>query len=214
MDTKLRNQLTGAVIWFMLLIVLVGSWYSHPVRFDPDGAVPSAPRADKAVIVDEPLRVAEAASSVSQPAGGRQPQDEAENPPQPEKPVEKAHQAVEMAEKPAKAAPAAKPEKPAAKKVGDPPSATAGKRASATAKRWMVKVAAYFTARQANDLVATLNEQGFDATYKKFKNAKGQTVYSVRLAPVASRAEALRLKRIMDRRFHTDSIIESLPPQS
>ncbi len=227
MDEKLRNQLTGAIIWFVLLIVVVGHWYSHPVDFDPDGAVPAAPQAYKAVIVDQPLRVANAEPS-GQPAVEKQsvvvethaaPKGSGEK-----KAVQKPPQASETAKKVVKAVPAATPKKMPPEKVGDTLSSGVQKRvshpakrtqkASARSQRWLVKVAAYFTVQQARHLVAKLKKLGYAAKFRRFKNARGQMVYSVRLAPVASKAEAQRLKRIMDRRFHTNSIIEPLPPQS
>jgi cell division protein FtsN len=229
MDEKLRNQLTGAIIWFVLLIIVVGHWYSHPVNFDPDGAVPSAPQADKAVIVAQPLRVADAEQTDAQSHASRSDKRGTDTK-KPQENRNKDAQDTDLTKKPASVTSYAARKKVAAEKVGDPPVAQAKKQAdrlakrvesaqrtvkvSSHAQRWLVKVAAYFTARQANDLVATLNEQGYDATYRKFKNARGQTVYSVRLAPVDSKEEALRLKRIIDKRFHTNSIIEPLPPQS
>ncbi len=217
MDTKLRNQLTGAVIWFVFLILIVGRWYSHPVHFDPDGVVAKDEQADKAVIVDKPLRVADAAVVPSTPTPATDAKAAPKAPEKPEKQVKLTAPAPENTQKAVSVAKPAKTKKPVAKKVGDPLSghpATPRKKAAMASKRWLVKVAAYFTARQANELVATLNEQGYDATYKTFKNSKGQTVYSVRLAPVDSKAKAQRLKRIIDRRFHTRSIIEPLPPQA
>ncbi|SIN86000.1 Cell division protein FtsN [Sulfurivirga caldicuralii] len=229
MDEKLRNQLTGAIIWFVLLIVVVGHWYSHPVNFDPDSAVPAAPQADKAVIVAQPLRVSDAKQTDAQPHASPT-NERGSDTTKPEKTRKNEAQAADLTKKPASVTSSAERKKEAAEKVGDPPVAQGKKQADSSdqgmesakravkasnhAQRWLVKVAAYFTARQANDLVATLNEQGYDATYRKFMNAKGQTVYSVRLAPVDSKEEALRLKRIVDKRFHTNSIIEPLPPQS
>lgn len=35
----LRNRLTGAIFWMLLLIIIVPVWYSNPVNFQPEGFV-------------------------------------------------------------------------------------------------------------------------------------------------------------------------------
>ena len=178
MDEQTRNQLTGAVVWFVALILLVGHWYSHPVVFQP-GQSAGAKASDKP-LVDKPLVVElpEALPARTLP----------EQAPQITPPTAAPADDVEM-------------------KPGDhEPSAP--RPDAAPSEQWIVKVAAYFTARQANELVAALNEAGYDATYKKFKNRKGQVVYSVRVGPYASREAALAAKRQIDRRWRADSLIE------
>ena len=179
MDEQTRNQLIGAVVWFVALILLVGHWYSHPVVFQPGNVSGDDRKVDKP-LVTHPLVVELPTALPAKTLPERAP----EVAPRPEaKPVE----------------PAVKPaaRKPTPPRVGAAPKA-----------QWIVKVAAYFTARQANELVAALNEAGYDATYKKFKNRKGQVVYSVRVGPYDTREAALAAKRRIDRRWRADSLIE------
>lgn len=178
MDEQTRNQLTGAVVWFLGLIVLVGHWYNHPVDFQPGGA--AAEKAADKPIVDTPLvvRLPEAPPAKTLP--GQAPSAS----PQPQ------------------STPAIPKRMPTQQSQAAAPSAKAAQ------DRWLVKVAAYFNARQANNLVAALNEAGYDATYKVFKNPKGQTVYSVRVGPYASREAALAAKRRIDKRWRANSLIE------
>ncbi len=174
MDERTRHQLTGALFWFGLLIVLVGHWYNHPVNFQPGGEASDKTAAKP--IVDKPLVV--------------------------ELPAAPPVRTLKPAQTDAPDRPPPRPASPAADRAAKK-SQPAGQ-----APRWIVKVAAYFTARQANELVAALNEAGYDATYRKFRNRKGQTVYSVRVGPYASRAAAERAKRIIDRRWRANSLIE------
>ena len=179
MDEQTRNQLTGAVVWFLGLIVLVGHWYNHPVDFQPGGAAPEKttdkPIVDKPMVVRLPT-VPPKTLPQQAPEAARQPQSA------PAAPTPK----VMPAQQPQASTPSAKPAQ----------------------DRWLVKVAAYFNAREANNLVAALNEAGYDATYKVFKNRKGQTVYSVRVGPYASREAALAAKRRIDKRWRANSLIE------
>ncbi len=210
MDETLRNQLTGVVIWFLVLILLVGSW--QPVHFSPDRmADEGTARKKPAPVVDTPLTIPETAPVRRLPE-----RTFAEKPPA--APVKEKPRGAEQP-KPSAARKAAAgghhaPARHADARAGAAPRAPArdsgGQAKTPQRTGWLVKVAAYYTLRQANDLVARLNEAGYDATYRVFKTRDGRRLYSVRIGPYASRSQARRIKKLVDRRFRTDSIVERI----
>ena len=210
MDARLRNQLTGAAIWFLALILTVGHWYARPVDFDPARAHAQSGEAEsearQAVIITQPLvvprplstRMAQAAKSDS-------------------KPIERGvPEALAMQAKGVAHPPPGKPvrqEKAGSKKVGNPPSAKRRRvereRSVRGSVKWVVWVAAYRSPASAKRLVARLKRRGYDALWRKSRRRKdGRTVYAVRLRPVASRKEALRLKRALDAMLKIRALIK------
>lgn len=195
MDEQLKYQITGAVIWFVLTAWFVGDWYAHPVNFSPEGtliqqAVQPKPIVHHPLKIEMPVKQLPAKQTAvrAQPIPGSQP----------EVPTEPVHEI----QKDEKSAPLTKPAQSKQQKTEQ-----------AGQQGYLVKVAAYFTEAQANKLAATLNELGYDArykTFKTFKNAKGQTVYSVRVGPFTSKARAQAVKKKLDRRFYTDCKIEPI----
>ncbi|WP_294946452.1 SPOR domain-containing protein [Sulfurivirga sp.] len=211
MDETLRNQLTGVVIWFLVLILLVGSW--QPVRFSPDRMTDDATeKKTTPVVVDTPLTIPETAPvkrlpertvaekpSVASVVKEKPQADEQPKPSLPQRTTAPGHRV-----------PAPQADRPAGT-AGKTTVHDGGRQAKAARHTgWLVKVVTYYTARQANDLVARLNEAGYDATYRVFKTRDGRRLYSVRIGPYASRSQARRIKKLVDRRFRTNSIVERI----
>ncbi len=190
MDEQLKHQTTGAVIWFVFTAWVVGDWYTHPVNFSPEGeAVQQATSAEQ--IVQKPLKLDLPLKQLPE----RSVTSEAHIPhPRPQ--TERASPQVSV--------------EASNEKMQPQPEKVSVASTQRQMQGYLIKVAAYYNEAPANALSADLNALGYDAWYKTFKNAKEQYVYSVRVGPVSTKEEALRIKKELDRRFYTQCKIEHL----
>lgn len=186
MDLVSKYRLIGAVIWLGLLVIIVPSWYSHPVNFVPNGvaqveAKSTLPLVEHAYRLpnskDVPLTDGQQANlkSLSKPmvTGEKTTNKQADD-------------VVNTNIKTSKA-------------VADKVSQSG---------KWIVRLLTYKDQIQANDLLGRLDVDGYQVDIKYFEKSK---VYSVRTGPYNSLAKAEKDKRKLDKMLRIKSEVVQLP---
>lgn len=222
MDEITKYRITGAVIWLTLLIVFVPGWYSDPVDYQQ----PRSWQGQANVHEDEILPESDS-SSVPNNAkdGGLEPERQIEQtttkagqsdsevsritqvkPPLPQEPAQPVavlpdnskHKANPQSD--LKALPSTseiEPDRPA--------DAAEVKKQPQTAPAWLVRVASYNSLKTANQTLGLL-ETRYQVTIGDFSN-ENRKVYSVRVGPYFSLAEAEQAKKMLDAELRTQSVI-------
>lgn len=205
MDDVSRFRITGAIIWLLLLIVIVPTWYSNPVNFKPESERPTDAKSDSPVVYQAyvlPTKPMVQTESRDEPA---QPENQSPNPIKaPSVVVESSRQVAESSlldksSEPELKASSAKPPSVKAPKVVAPvepaPRVKVG--------QWLVMVYATKEIKDANKVLGQLDDK-YEVWIKEFPKSK---TFSVRTGPYSSRALAEKDKIKIDKAIRTQSKI-------
>lgn len=202
MDEITKYRVVGAAIWLLLLIIIVPAWYNNPVE-DWHNQVWQTP-----VTFSDELEMLEPAP----PALEKPPVKPVEQAAQVAKPPAPAKPVVQKTEQPAQEQqPAPKPEsKPEAKSVPKPepkpaPEQKPVAKPASKQEAWQVRVATYSSIKTANNTLGML-EQRYEVTIGDFSNGDKQ-MFTVRVGPYATEAEAQKVKQDLDKELNTNSVI-------
>lgn len=195
MDEISKFRLTGAAIWLLLLVIVVPSWYSNPVNFNPDSETEAEFKSTEPVVYqqyvlpvkDEPI------ADIEQPFI---------------KPVNKASDRQES-EMVTTAAKETKPTMIESEKVVKATAKSTLIKSVGTgnpepkAGEWLLKVYGSKDIKAANRVLGLLDDK-YEVWIKEFPKAKS---FSVRTGPYKTRSEAERDKRKIDKAIRTHSVI-------
>jgi len=212
-----RHRLIGAMIWFLVLLWWVPSWYDHPVNFSPNQADEEA---DSEVV--EPQVIAEKAYRLPEKPSSNQSEK------QTEKQSELSSSSVAKVTPPAKVSPVmpskpqqSKPQKPqpdghapqstgsseklftkSSADTAESPSDALIAEALMVKKGWFVRLAAFQAVETANQLLAKLDEAGYEGYVKPIQQGK---FFAVVIGVFPDQQTALAVKRHVDRIFFVDA---------
>jgi cell division septation protein DedD len=188
-DLSLKFRMTGALVWLLLLIIIVPSWYSDPVRFSPDMELAdNHPKSDE-IVVDKPFVLPGVKSE--QPV----PQKSASAKVVASEPTPKATEKVSDTSRSSNTAntTTSKVEQKSSVKTSEKPAEKA--KASVAKEKWIIRVAAYRSKEKANLLYEHL-KYDYDVFVKYFPQSK---YYSVRIGPYTDKSLALRDQQQLNR---------------
>lgn len=212
MDELTKYRITGAIVWLTLLIMLVPSWYANPVDYEK--AQPwlhsnSTERLNDIAITSNMAKQVDGVTSVSSEADHDT--DVSQLPDIP-RDTEKPNRTLE--ERPAPIEPTTQPieserlnqESVKPERVEEAPETTEPIMASEDkSPAWLVRVASYNSIESANRTLGVL-EMRYKVTIGDF-STKTQKIYSVRVGPFYSLAEAEQAKTELDKELVTNSVI-------
>ncbi|PLA74202.1 hypothetical protein CYQ88_07425 [Hydrogenovibrio sp. SC-1] len=190
-NTSVKYRLTGAFFWLGLMVIIVPTWYSHPVNFDPDQAV-NEPK-NQSVLIEKPFALP--AKKLDQ------------------SPTSDVIQAAKESDAPVTKADTPQIEKSSSKDVDSqtvknstraknspPKSATP---AEGQTVNWVIQLVAYKTKATAEALKERL-KYDYDAFVKFFpKNG----YYSVRVGPYQDESIALKDQARLNQLLRIESIL-------
>lgn len=198
MDEISKFRLTGAAIWLLLLIIVVPSWYSNPVNFNPDSELGAEIKSTEPVVYQQyvlPVKdkpVADVQPQVSHP-------DKKQSHQQPEVVLPKVEsQEPGVVEKKAVIKPAVKQAANRAIK----PSTALGNPEPKTGE-WLLMIYGSKDIKAANRVLGLLDDK-YEVWIKEFPKSNS---FSVRTGPYKSRAAAERDKTKIDKAIRTHSQI-------
>ncbi|GEM_PF-4417810 len=203
LEPQARHRILGALVWFLFLFLWLPSWYEHPAHFVPPEVKQVASNQTPSQAKAQPI-----AQKVYQlPAQPKVPpmvrsSDNAKN--------AVTHSPVGAAKQ--------KSVKATAKTTAKRPDKTAltgiSKSAKAAeamlqdelmvAKGWFVRLAAFKSMGKANELFGKVEEAGYQGYVKPIN--KNQ-YFAVVIGPFASKKEALKVKRKVDKAYFVKSKI-------
>jgi len=188
MDDVSKYRLTGAVIWLLLLVIIVPTWYSNPVNFKPDSERTAESKASNPVIYQ--AYVLPTKTSLKDSVSAKEsPVIKPLN-----KPVTSLPAASEPVSNTVKESVSEKYVKPLMK--ADPAS-------EVKVGEWLVKVYSTKEIKDANKVLGLLDDK-YEVWIKEFPKSK---TYSVRTGPYTSRSLAEEDKRKIDKAIRTQSKI-------
>ncbi len=197
MDDVSKYRLTGAFIWLLLLVILVPSWYSHPVNFQPSGHQDIVAKGERPLvehIYELPVQTTQKQAEVqSNPLANGQ-VDKLVSMAGSDKATDKG--AVLKVEQESHKIISATKSVPNSSKNQD----------KSTPPQWIVKVTAYKDIKKANDLLGRL-ESKYEVSIKEFKSSG---TYSVRTGPYFSKVKAEQDKQKLDKMLRTNAQIVQL----
>lgn len=189
---SVKYRLTGAFFWLGLMVVIVPSWYSHPVNFDPEQT--STASGSPSVLVDKPFelpakkmeiardeKVEKADKSTSEPIENKQDSLKV-------KTVSTTQTSVKQT----------KPQV-----VSEKPSATPETKTISQPVNWVIQLVAYRAKTTADALKERL-KYDYDAFVKFFPKNE---YYSVRVGPYQDKEIALRDQARLNKLLRIDSIL-------
>ncbi|MPQ77023.1 SPOR domain-containing protein [Hydrogenovibrio sp. JE_KL2] len=188
-DLSLKFRMTGALVWLLLLITIVPSWYSDPVRFSPDMEMAdNHPKSDE-IVVDKPFVLPGVKSE--QPV----PQKSASAKVVASEPTPKATEKVSDTSRSNNTAniTTSKVEQKSSVKTSENPAEKA--KTPIAKEKWIIRVAAYRSKEKANLLYEHL-KYDYDVFVKYFPQSK---YYSVRIGPYTDKSLALRDQQQLNR---------------
>ncbi|QCU89752.1 SPOR domain-containing protein [Thiomicrorhabdus sediminis] len=208
MDLISKYRLIGASIWLGLLVIIVPSWYSDPVNFQPDGAVLQHNKSTLPVI-EQPFRL---------PAQAIEPRTDAEQQREAIKldmasvaaseESQRKQQALDKLSETLASLNKDDAEKSAAKQAHvenkTPVTAKSIAPKEAASPQWILRLSSFSDIKDANDLLGKLDLWGYEAKIKYFEKSK---VYSVRTGPYFSRAKADKDKAKLDKMLRTNGVV-------
>jgi len=191
MDETSKFRLTGAAIWLLLLVIVVPSWYSNPVNFNPDNEMALESQSTQPVVyqqyvLPEKDKSVDDALSFSPPVVVKETVSRSET-------VVKMNK-LEVVET----------ENTEQKIV--PLTATVASKDSSyepKAGEWLLKVYASQDIKEANRVLGLLDDK-YEVWIKEFPKSKS---FSVRTGPYKTRSAAERDKRKIDKAIRTHSVI-------
>jgi cell division septation protein DedD len=206
-DEVTKYRMTGAIIWLTLLILIVPSWYSHPVDY-------AQVHPWLAPVDDRLIPVVEAKNETHAPLS---------EPPTPTKQVLVTHI---VPTPPADVPTALATETPKTKPIALPPEQTKTESVetntpvtpvasveklttASTPKqevRWYVRLVSYQSQSMAEQLLARLQKAGYQASIGQFSSAN-RPIYSVRVGPYDRQDKANAHKQALDKQFKTQSLV-------
>ncbi len=208
MDEVTKYRMTGAIIWLTLLILIVPSWYSHPVDYAQVQPW-LAPVDDKLIPVVDVKNEVDAPSSNGSVAPTKQvlvthivPTPPSDVSPEPEP-------TPALKQKPAPSQEAKVVEPPVSVNVSPPVMSKQASASVATPKQevqWYVRLVSYQSKSMAEQLLQRLQKAGYQASIGQFSSAN-QPIYSVRVGPYGSQQKANAHKQILDKQFKTQSLV-------
>ncbi len=190
-NTSVKYRLTGAFFWLGLMVIIVPTWYSHPVNFDPDQAV-NEPES-QSVLIEKPFALPAKKTDQS--------------------PASQVMQTAKESDVPVKKVETPQPEKSSSKKE-DSQTVKDSTRAKTTLPKsaapaeaqkanWVIQLVAYRTEATANALKERL-KYDYDAFVKFFpKNG----YYSVRVGPYQDQSIALKDQARLNQLLRIESIL-------
>ena len=188
-NPSIKYRLTGALFWLGLMVIIVPSWYSHPVQFDPDQ---STTQSDKpTVLIEKPFALPSKSPSVASKTEVVQ---------SPSHPSDKSAdltdaQPKKISQNQLEAAPK--------KQVPSTQSASSTQSDEPKNVNWVVQLVAYKTEAMAIALKERL-KYDYDAFVKFFpKNG----YYSVRIGPYQDQTLALKHQARLNELLRIDSIL-------
>ncbi|MDG6778343.1 SPOR domain-containing protein [Thiomicrorhabdus sp. zzn3] len=186
MDEISKFRLTGAVIWLTLLVIIVPSWYSNPVNFQPEGEQVIEQSFDQPLVnqayvlpsADGQMDSAADTNALTQAGDG-------------------------VSKSSVKTQPAASS---ILEKTTNTSTSVSAKQNENNSGQWLLKVAAFKDIRQANRVLGEL-DRDYKVWIKEFPKTG---TFSVRTGPYDNLADAERDKQKIDKALHTQSQIERL----
>ncbi|BBN59991.1 SPOR domain-containing protein [Hydrogenovibrio marinus] len=188
-NLSLKFRMTGALVWLLLLIIIVPSWYSHPTGFSPNMELADNHHKSDQIVVDKPFVLPGVKSE--QPV----PEENGSAKVVSSEPLHKTAEKVPGTGKSnnttnitkqniEQQSPVKTSEKPA-----DKPKASVSK------EKWIIRVAAYRSKEKANLLYEHL-KYDYDVFVKYFPQSE---YYSVRIGPYTDKSLALRDQQQLNR---------------
>lgn len=189
-DLTTKYRMTGAVVWLLLLIVVVPSWYNDPVNFSPDQEISAAAQEEQKVVVDKPFLLPGSAQPGHVESTTTSAKTISETQGDQSAPTEKTRQVQSV-------------DQAAVKQV-----ASADKTEPSTEKgtQWIIRVAAYRSKEKADFLTQRL-KYDYEVFVKYFPKSK---YYSVRVGPYQDKREALKDQQNLNRVLHIRSEVAKL----
>ena len=198
MDDVSKFRITGAVIWLILLVVVVPTWYSNPVNFKPDSERMVESTANTPVVYQAYIlptkTLPKTEACLTETEQGGEPKVE---PVVVQKVLEPEVEAVKVDSKKI----LLEVEQPD-KKVMVPVVKIEPNR-DVKAGQWLVMVYATKEIKEANKVLGLLDDK-YEVWIKEFPKSKA---FSVRTGPYSSRELAEKDKRKIDKAIHTQSKI-------
>lgn len=186
MDEVSKYRIIGATIWLGLLVLIVPTWYSNPVNFQPTGHLVTTVEATRP-IVDHAYTITAKDHNIEEPQrNAALPTESVAKPTSPE--VEVVAETVDSSILTAGHAPSSKVK---------PPAKT----------QWIVRIAAFPAQSEAKKLESRL-KANYAVSVKHFEKSK---VYSVRAGPYDSKAKAQAEQVKLDKLLGTQSQVVAVP---
>lgn len=191
-----RYRMMGAVVWLLLLIVIVPSWYNDPVNFSPDQPMPASNQGEQKVLVDKPFLLpnAQKASDVKSGENTMTDSPERQTVKKPSGETKKKAKEVDHALTSAKVA----------NKQAD--TVTEASASASNGTQWIIRVVAYRSKEKADFLSQRL-KYDYEVFVKYFPKSK---YYSVRVGPYQDKREALKDQQSLNRILHIRSEVAKL----
>ncbi|MBN2647086.1 MAG: SPOR domain-containing protein [Thiotrichales bacterium] len=198
-EDVVKYRLVGALVWVLLLLLFVPSWYANPVQ--PEAQSTSQPSQPTPIAI-APYRLPETPVSTEERRavveGAREQFTQLQTPPQ-NTPLN--NTAVEVG-----SSSASLPSKSPTTSSSSAQAAPDQKPVSRLpAQFYFVRLASFFELNKAKAFIEEAKKQGFDLEMKTFdvkKNGQTTKVYQVRTQKFNSFDKALKAKRNLDKIFH------------
>lgn len=188
-NPSIKYRLTGALFWLGLMVIIVPSWYSHPVQFDPDQSTTQSD--PPTVLIEKPFALPSKPPSVaSKTEVVKSPSHPTDKPADSRDSQPKKISQTQLEAAPKKQAPSTQ-------------SASSTQSDESKNVNWVVQLVAYKTEAMAVALKERL-KYDYDAFVKFFpKNG----YYSVRIGPYQDQTLALKHQARLNELLRIDSIL-------